>query len=207
MKFLRRIVLGVSALLMAATLFGCSGTKNKAAGAKPDQAEPSGTSEKKDEKTSISTAERIEIPGVVFSEKAPDGAVELAKAKENAKEGDEVVIRGRIGGVPDPFVKGRAVLTLCDMSVVACNDQSGDNCPKPWDMCCDPNRFARSAAIQIVGEDGKLLSMDLEGKNGLLPLSVLVVKGKVGPRPDKSSFVVNASEIFVEKPGMKVEAK
>lgn len=153
-------------------------------------------------KEEASATKEVSLPAGLIVGNAPEDAFEVAELKLIAKEGEEVVVRGQIGGVDNPFVAGRAVLTLGDMSMIACNLRPDDKCPKPWDMCCDSDRLKKSITVQILGSDGKLLKTGLEGKNDLLPLSVIVVKGKVGPRPDEETLVLQAKHIFVEKKGM-----
>ncbi len=161
-----------------------------------------GSSDQRAKGNGEAAAKEAELPKGLFVEKAMDGAVDVAQAKAAAKEGDEIVMRGQIGGTKDPFVKGLATLTVCDMSLKGCNSMEGDGCKSPWDMCCESDRNAKSALIQISNAEGKPLNVSLEGKNGLLPLGVIVVKGKVGKRPDPAVLVVHAETIFVEKEGL-----
>jgi hypothetical protein len=131
---------------------------------------------------------------------APAGAVDVKALKPAAKEGDEVVIRGRIGTLT-PFVEGYAAMTIVDPSLVPCNEmEMEDGCKTPWDYCCTaPEEItASSATIQVVGADGRPLRSDLSAA-GYKPLSWVVVKGKVGARPDPKVLVVNATGIFVER--------
>ena len=53
--------------------------------------------------------------------------------------------------------------------------------------------------MHVAGPDGTLLKVGLKGWHGLAPLSLVVVKGVVGPRPDPGVLVIEAKEIFVEK--------
>src|SRR5687768_3985668 len=54
--------------------------------------------------------------GFVLAE-APAGARDVVALKKEAKVGDEVVVRGRVGGSASPFVEGRASLQLIDASL------------------------------------------------------------------------------------------
>jgi hypothetical protein len=47
------------------------------------------------------------------------GVIDLRK---DAKEGDDVVIVGRIGGSKHPVVQGRAAFTIVDLSLKSCDD-------------------------------------------------------------------------------------
>ncbi len=144
----------------------------------------------------------VALPDGLFVTAAPEGALHVSDVKENAKEGDEVVVRGRVGGVLEPFTKGRAVLMLADIdNIVACSDRTGDNCEYPWDYCCEPpdELMKNTLTVQVVGDDGRPLKADLEGVEGLAGLSFVTVKGKVGPRPDPKVLVINATAIHIEK--------
>jgi len=141
------------------------------------------------------------IPATVFVSEAPAGARNVSEVKADAKEGDTIVVRGRVGG-PAPFVPGRAVMTLADTEkLTACSDRDHDPCPKPWDYCCESRDdiTANSLTVQVVGPDGRPLKAGLEGAGGIEPLDFVVVTGTVGPRPDANVLVVAASAIYVEK--------
>ena len=141
--------------------------------------------------------------GTVLKE-APAGAKDVAVMKKDAKEGDEVVIRGQIGGDKTPIVSQRAIMNIVDMKLPACNVNPEDNCKTPWDFCCETPEtlHANTASIQFTGPDGRPLKVDLRKVNGLDCLSVVVVKGKVLKR-EKENLVINASGIFIEKPPAK----
>lgn len=141
-----------------------------------------------------------DLPAGLILKEAPAGAKEVAALKKDAKEGDEVVIRGQIGGEAAPFVKKRAIMRIVDMKLPACNAIPGDKCETPWDFCCEtPESLkANSAIIELCNAEGKPLKIDLKGMNGIDCLSVVVVKGKVTNRIG-DNLVIRASGIFVEK--------
>ena len=64
----------------------------------------------------------------------PDGGMGVIKARKEAKDKDEVVIVGRIGGSVKPWVEGRAAFSIVDASLKSCADIGSDNCPTPWDF-------------------------------------------------------------------------
>lgn len=64
--------------------------------------------------------------------KEPGGAKEVIDARKSVKDGDEVVIVGRIGGSENPWIKGRAAFTIVDTSLKSCLE-CGHDCSKPWD--------------------------------------------------------------------------
>ena len=65
----------------------------------------------------------------------PAGAVDVIKVRETAKDGDDVVIVGRIGGREDPWINNRAAFLIVDPSLKSCHDTGCLDCEKPWDYC------------------------------------------------------------------------
>lgn len=65
----------------------------------------------------------------------PKGASGVIKARQEAKDKEEVVVVGRIGGRINPWVKGLAAFTIVDPSLKHCHELADDNCETPWDFC------------------------------------------------------------------------
>ena len=65
----------------------------------------------------------------------PNGSAGVIKIREEAKDQDDVVIVGRIGGSEKPWVDGRAAFSIVDPSLKSCTECGSDDCPKPWDYC------------------------------------------------------------------------
>lgn len=141
------------------------------------------------------------LPAGVMLEQAPEGALEVVAAKESAKEGDELVVRGRIGGGKHPFVNNRAVFQLADASIPTCDEKGSDGCPTPWDYCCEPKDqvAAKSITVQVADESGKPLALNLDMPDGLQPKDTVIVKGKVANKPNDVTMIVNASGIYVQR--------
>jgi hypothetical protein len=139
------------------------------------------------------------LPAGLLLSEAPGGAKDVSATKKEAKEGDEVVIRGQVGGREEVFTAGRAAFLIADMKLPACSKRKGDKCATPWDFCCETpeTRTANTATIQIVDDQGKVLKSDVRGASGIDHLSVLVIKGKVAKR-EEQNLVINATGIFVE---------
>src|SRR5690348_16160813 len=78
-----------------------------------------------------------DLPAGLILKEAPAGAKDVSVLKKDAKEGDEVVIRGQVGGDEKPFVNKRAIMRIVDMKLPACNAKPGDSCKTPWDFCCE----------------------------------------------------------------------
>jgi len=140
------------------------------------------------------------LPETLFLSQVPTGIQSISQLKENVEPGDEVVIKAIIGGRKNAFVANRAVMTVIDATLDNACVGGDDHCKTPWDYCCTPAEqlFAQMATIQINGTDASPLKVDLSNIDQLKPLNTLVIKGTVGPRPDKSTLVINATGIFVE---------
>ncbi len=123
----------------------------------------------------------------------PTGAIPVAEAKQSAREGDQVVVRGRIGGRREPMNANVAVFVMIDPAIPHCKIGV---CKIPWDYCCEtPESITiNSATVQLVGDTGKPMNIDL-GKHTLKPLDEIVVVGTVGPRPTAEVFVIHAEKI------------
>src|SRR5438270_304889 len=65
----------------------------------------------------------------------PAGAKPVKEVRGAAKDGEEVVIVGRIGGSAKPWIDGRAGFQIVDPSFTPCNEKEGDTCTTPWDYC------------------------------------------------------------------------
>src|SRR5438046_4660784 len=65
----------------------------------------------------------------------PPGAKGVLEVRKEAKDGDDVVIVGRVGGSKAPILEGAAVFTIVDPSFKPCNEREDDACATPWDYC------------------------------------------------------------------------
>ena len=151
--------------------------------------------------TAPSPASAEALPAGPVLAEAPPGAKDVVAVRKDAKQGDEVVLRGRVGGSKTPFVGGRASFQLVDASLKACGECTAlDECKTPGDYCCsDPKEIAaHSASVQVVGADGRPLRAGLAGAGGLKPLSEVVVKGTVAKAAESGVLVVNATGIYVK---------
>lgn len=142
-----------------------------------------------------------QLPPDLFVEQAPEGALEIAALRADTSRDNGIMVHGRIGGRKEPFVAGRAVFLLADMSMKACNDIAGDTCPTPWDYCCEPkeNLSKLLATVQVVGSDGKPLAIPIEGTHGLTKLAEVTITGDVVTRTG-GALVITARKIFVHPP-------
>lgn len=141
------------------------------------------------------------VPASIYLAAAPEGAQDIAPVKAVAKVGDEVVVRGRIGGRVEPFVSGRAVFTLTDATLPSCADMGEDHCPTPWDYCCEDreNLVASTATVRIVGPDGQPLKADLNGPHGVRPMAEVFVVGKVAEADGQGNLVIDATGLYANQ--------
>lgn len=123
---------------------------------------------------------------------APDGDVSVTQAKSNAQEGDQIIVRGRIGGRQTPISADSPVFTIVDLDLEYCGQTTEDNCPVPWDYCCEtPSTIAsNTATVQVLGDDVDLIGAGLE------PLDELILVGTVAPRPDEQVLTIRATGIY-----------
>ncbi len=142
---MKRHVITITASILVSLLIGCS-----------QQATVPTASEQADA-TSASTADRSKFLLTV----EPEVANNVIEVRENSSDGDNVVIVGRIGGSHNPWIEGRAAFSIVDGSLKACSDIEGDNCPTPWDYCCETSKLQTATAlVKIVEERGDLVKMD-----------------------------------------------
>jgi hypothetical protein len=160
-----------------------------------------GANDKKDAKTqSGSPTAAAAVPAELFVAAAPGAPQAIEELKKSAKEGDEVIVRVLVGGEVEPIVDTLASMVVVDVSVPSCAANPEDSCPTPWDFCCVPAEelVKHRATVQAVDAAGKPLKASFAAGQKIKPHDTLVVKGKVGPRPDPKVFVINATGIFVE---------
>lgn len=127
----------------------------------------------------------------------PEEARDVIQVRENAGDGDDVVIVGRIGGSENPWIDGRAAFSIVDGSLQACSDIPGDSCEKPWDYCCEASKLPTATAlVKLVDENGELVKADAKQLLDVRELSTVVVQGKAS-RDDAGNLTVLASGVYV----------
>jgi hypothetical protein len=127
----------------------------------------------------------------------PAGAKGVKEVRREAKDGDEVVVVGKIGGNDKPWVEGRAGFWIVDPSLPSCRDSADDNCPTPWDYCCAPREMLvkSMATVKVVDEQGQTVPADARELLGLKELQTVVVKGRA-KRDDEGNLTVLASGVY-----------
>lgn len=138
------------------------------------------------------------LPAELMLSSPPEGVMEIPAAKGSVAKGATVAVRGRIGGSRRPFVAERAVFTIVDPAIPSCAEGEDDECPTPWDYCCEPReRLAEhSATVQVLGANGAPLQVSLDGVSGLVPLAEVLVVGGVAEGP-AGALILNATGIYV----------
>jgi hypothetical protein len=140
------------------------------------------------------------LPSSLLTKDAPNGAVSVAKAREKAKPGETIVIRGKIGGRAVALSPKMAIAVLADeKAITPCNAIPGDACATPWDYCCETGEKLKGsvATIQVKDDKGKIVRAPLRGLGDLKELSTLVVAGTVDAASDKDVLIINATAIHV----------
>ena len=141
------------------------------------------------------------LPEGLILTSAPGEAQPIKSLKASAKQGDEVVVRGVVGGRIEPIVEGRASAAIVDAGLENPCMGEDDHCATPWDYCCSlpEDITANLATLQVVDSDGRVIAVDLSKQ--MKPGTTVVVRGIVGPRPDAKVLTINATGIYIEPAG------
>jgi len=129
----------------------------------------------------------------------PAEAKDVVGVRKTARNGEAVVIVGRIGGSSNPWIEDRAAFKIVDRSLKACSDIPGDSCPVPWDYCCETPQLPTSTAlVKVVDNQGKLVEEDARSLLGVKELSTVVLKGKA-ERDQSGNLTILADSVFIQK--------
>jgi hypothetical protein len=121
----------------------------------------------------------------------PAAAKSVIDVKKDAKDGDPVVVVGRIGGGKRPFT-GRAAFTLVDLSLEP-NDEDG--CGDAYCTFDRDDLLKATALVKFVDQSGKTLPQDAKAFFGVKELQTVVIRGHVKREGDKGLSIV-AEEMF-----------
>ena len=155
-----------------------------------------GTESKLTESAAASTPSAVGAKYVLAAE--PSGAQDIIAVRAASKDGDDVVLVGRIGGSENPWIEGTAAFTIVDLSLQACVGE-GENCPTPWDYCCSTDKLPTSTAlVKIVDDQGQMLKQDARELMGLKELQTVVVQG-TADRDEAGNLTVLANSLYVRK--------
>lgn len=128
----------------------------------------------------------------------PANAVAVAELVKSAKNEDQVVVVGRIGGNVNPWVEGTAAFLLIDESLTPCNEREDDACPTPWDYCCDDVDLIKTSTVLVkfVDEEGAGIATDAKTLLNLKELDTVVIRGQA-KRDEAGNLTVLADGLFV----------
>jgi hypothetical protein len=128
----------------------------------------------------------------------PADPLGVVEARKKTKDGEDVVLIGRIGGRKDPWGSGQASFSIVDTAFIACNEKEGDTCDTPWDFCCaDPKELlAAMATVKVVDDKGDTVQTPARELLGVKELQTVVVRGKA-KRDDKGNLSVLATGLYL----------
>ena len=144
----------------------------------------------------VATNSTVDSSKYLLTEEPADVST-VIEAREQSEDGSDVVLVGRIGGSPNPWIDGQAAFSIVDPTLKACSDIPGDECEKPWDYCCVTHKLpAATALVKFIGDDGRPLPADARELLNLKELQTVVVRGKA-KRDEAGNLTVLASSLFV----------
>lgn len=126
----------------------------------------------------------------------PADAVEVLDAKDLAKDGEAVVVVGRVGGGVKPWIDGRAAFLLVDTRILpTCKDgeKCDENCPG-----CAEAMLQASTMVKFLGSDGKVMPIDARELLGVKEQQTVVIRG-VANRDKAGNVSIAAEKIFVRR--------
>jgi len=150
-----------------------------------------------DNPTDQPTIVQAVLPAHILSNEKWDPAISVQKAREIITTGKTLTVEGFIGGRKKPFTQSKAMFILGDDSLKTCDEIPGDSCPTPWDVCCeDPRKISSSTlSVQILDENGSLLSGTLEGVAGIEAGKRIKVQGTVSANSSTQAMVLEATAL------------
>lgn len=108
------------------------------------------------------------MPESLWAAAPMSGAVDVLQAKRSPS-GEVVVVKGQLQDFGD-----LATFRLVDNSLAPCTDQ----CPEPWDFCCEDPTDVAAATINVEFLEGDFPApWGLKGAHGLDHLTAVCVKG------------------------------
>jgi hypothetical protein len=116
---------------------------------------------------------------VYLLKEEPSGAKTVQAARKECRDGDDVVVIGRIGGDAKPWIDGRAGFWIVDESLKTCIENQ-EECPTPWDYCHVPKEELRKymTTVKFVDEEGRTVPVDARQLLGVKEMQKVVVKGR-----------------------------
>lgn len=139
------------------------------------------------------------VPNYIFTNNNLGNGISVEDARKQNLIDNELIVEGFIGGRREPFSKNRASFILGDNSLQTCDKIPVDNCPTPWDACCEDRKKIISGClnVQIKDENSSLIRGNLNGVGGLSPGVKIKIKGIVDSSSLPNSMVLNVQRIQI----------
>jgi hypothetical protein len=158
-----------------------------------------GCSSRKPESSSAIDAATIKSIGAKYLvDQEPGEPKDVNDVVENVADKETVTVLGRIGGDVRPFVQDVAAFMIVDRKLKSCSDIEGDDCPTPWDYCCEKDVGKNSMTIKFVDDKGQTVPIDAKELFQLKELQTVVVSGELRKSADGSVALV-ADKMYVRK--------
>jgi hypothetical protein len=139
-------------------------------------------------------------------EKEPKEASDVVAVRKDAKDKDQVMVVGRIGGRVNPWIKGAAAFSIVDRSRKPCNEIEGDTCETPWDYCCEADLPKYTLLVMIEDPKGGFVKKDARQLIGVKELDTVYVQGRA-KRDKEGNITILATKLFVARDKKAAEKK
>jgi hypothetical protein len=125
----------------------------------------------------------------------PENPISVLQLKESAKDGDPVVLVGRVGGGQKPWIDGRAAFLVVDDGVApACADEEcGEECAH-----CAAALADATTMVKFVDAQGKVLPTDSRELLGVEDFQTVVVRG-IAAKDQAGNVTVIADGIYIRR--------
>ncbi|QEG37204.1 hypothetical protein [Bythopirellula goksoeyrii] len=129
----------------------------------------------------------------------PDDAIGVIEAREEAEDGEPLVLVGRIGGSTNPWIEGRAAFMLLDASISVIDEgeecEEGEICTGD---CCATDRANCTTLVKVLDANGQLVTVDSRELLGLKESDMVVVAGNA-KKDDSGNFVMLANGVYIRR--------
>ena len=140
---------------------------------------------------------KANLPADFISQQTLGEAISVLEARKRNEANQLLVIQGFIGGMVEPFIQSRALFVLGDESIKTCDKIKGDQCPTPWDACCEDRKklIDGSVTVRVLDDQGQMLQGTLKNVMGIEAGKIIKVECIVDSQSMPSSMMVNAKRI------------
>ena len=140
---------------------------------------------------------KADLPADFISNQSLEEAISVLEARKRNEADQLLVIQGFIGGMVEPFTQSRALFVLGDESIKTCDKTPGDNCPTPWDACCEDRKklLDGSITVRLLDDQGQILQGTLKNVMGIEAGKIIKVECIVDSQSMPNSMVVNAKRV------------